>query len=110
MADPARSYLAECFLPGVSEAHLEQLDKRAVQSATGQSGSAAQVHYRGSMLLPDDEVVFCFFDGPSANAVEAVARHAEIPFARIVESTAIPTQPAAPNAANPNPRRTHAER
>jgi hypothetical protein len=39
------------------------------------------------MLVPEDDVVFCFFEGPSAAAVRAVAERAEIPFARIVEST-----------------------
>jgi hypothetical protein len=90
MADPTRSYLAECFWPGVSKAHLKELDSRAALTAAASRGKA-QVRYRGSMLMPDDEVVFCFFDGPSATAVEAAARDAGIPFARIVESTGMPS-------------------
>jgi Protein of unknown function (DUF4242) len=49
-----------------------------------------QVHYRGSMLMPRDEVVLCFFEATSVAAVEAAARRAGIPFARIVESTGVP--------------------
>jgi hypothetical protein len=90
MAEPSRSYLAECFWPGVSKTQLEDLDHRAERAAATGRGSRAQVRYRGSMLMPDDEVGFCFFDGPSATAVEAAARDAEIPFARIVESTGLP--------------------
>jgi hypothetical protein len=90
MADPIRSYLAECFWPGVTKAQLEELDGRDELAATTGRDGTAQVRYRGSMLMPEDEVVFCFFDGPSATAVEAAARDAGIPFARIVESTGLP--------------------
>jgi hypothetical protein len=94
MADPTRSYLAECFWPGVSEAKLEELDNRAAMIATAGQGCATKVRYRGSMLMHEDEVVLCFFDGPSAAAVEAAARRAGIPFARIVESTGVPSHGA----------------
>ena len=38
------------------------------------------------MLMPDDEVVFFVFTGPSAHAVRVVAARAELPFERIVRS------------------------
>jgi Protein of unknown function (DUF4242) len=74
-------YVAECFWSGVTQADLAQLDSRARASA--QEGG---VRYLGSMLMPEDEVVFCFFDGTSHEAVESVATRAQIPFERIVES------------------------
>ena len=86
MTDQVRSYVAECFWPSVTRAHVQQLDVRAAQDAA----ASRQVRYWGSMLIPQDEVVLCFFDGPSASAVEAAAHRARIPFARIVESTGIP--------------------
>lgn len=73
-------YVAECFWPGVTEADLAELEARARASAD------AEVRYLSSMLMPNDEVVFCFFAGPSAEAVQAVVERAEIPFERIVES------------------------
>ncbi len=94
MADPIRSYLAECFWPGVTQAQLEELDNRDEPAAATGRDSTAQVRNRGSMLMPEDKVVFCFFDGPSATAVEATARDAGIPFARIVESAGLPDAPA----------------
>lgn len=78
------SYVVECFWPGVSRAELADLDRRATDSAT------AEVLYRGSMLIGTDEVVFCFFDGPTAAAVTTVAERARIPFARVLESTSVP--------------------
>jgi hypothetical protein len=75
----ATEYAAECFWPGVTEAALQELDARI------EAVEAEGVRYRGSMLLPTDEVVFCFFDGTSADAVRAVAEQAAIPFERIVQ-------------------------
>lgn len=73
-------YVAEVFWPGVTERDLAELDARA------RAHAREEVRYVSSMLMPSDEVVFCFFVGPSAEAVQAVAERAEIPFERIVES------------------------
>jgi hypothetical protein len=75
-------YIAECFWAGVREDDLERLDHRVHRLlATRQ-----KVTYLGSMLVPEDEVVFCFFDGPSAEAVRTLAERAEVPFQRVVRS------------------------
>ena len=79
-------YLAECFWPGVTENDLTDLDGRARASAEATAG----VRYLGSMFVPGDEVVFCFFDAPSTEAVQAVAERGAIPFERIVESVHVP--------------------
>lgn len=50
-------YLAECFLPGVSEGAVAALDARV-------KAVASEVRYLGSVLVPGDEVVLCFFEGP----------------------------------------------
>jgi Protein of unknown function (DUF4242) len=84
------SYVAECFWPGVTPAELESLDDRASLSAGRTSGSPQPVRYIGSMLMPEDEVVFCFFEGPSAEAIAGAAQGAQIPFARILVSTGPP--------------------
>jgi hypothetical protein len=73
-------YLAECLWPGVRNVDLTAFDARAREAAGG------QVRHVGSMLMPEDEVVFFVFHGPSAEAVRAVAERAELPFERIVES------------------------
>ena len=86
-------YQAECLWPGVTEADLAALDARARSSADAGTGD---VRYLGSTLVPSDEVVFCFFEGLSAEAVQAVAEQAEIPFERILESVHVPSvQPSA---------------
>jgi hypothetical protein len=43
------------------------------------------VRYLGSILMAEDEVVLCQFEGTSA-AVREAAERAQIPFERIVEA------------------------
>ncbi len=87
----ATEYVAECFWPGVTKNDLVRLDARVHASVERPGGGVERVSYRGALLLPTDEVVFCFFDGPSAAAVEAVARRAKIPFERILPSVRVPS-------------------
>jgi hypothetical protein len=87
-ADRARTeYLAECFWPGVREADLSALDERAVASAAAISGDGRSVRYLGSLLMREDEVVLCRFEGSEA-AVRRAAERAAIPFERILEVSA----------------------
>ncbi len=79
-------YLAECLWPGVTDADLTDLDARArVETTVGDE----DVRYLGSMLMPEDEVVFFVFEGPSGDVVRTVAARAGIPFERIVESVRV---------------------
>lgn len=80
----ATEYLAECLLPGVTQGDLADLEERARSAAATSAGE--RVNYFGSMLLPEDEVVFVVFGGPSPDAVRRVATRAAIPFERIVTS------------------------
>ena len=75
------SLIAECFWPDVSEADLDALDQRVTLAAT-----ELDVRYLGSILLREDEVVLCQFDGP-ADSVRAVAERAQVPFERILHAT-----------------------
>jgi hypothetical protein len=73
-------FVVECFWPDVKDVDVETLDRRVVPVARELS-----VRYLGSILLRDDEVVLCRFEG-SAATVEEVAVRAEIPFERILRS------------------------
>lgn len=88
-ASPAPEYIAECLWPGVTRSDVAELETRAAASAATTAAGAEAVRYLGSVLLPADEVVFCFFSGPSSTAVEAVARAAGIPFERVLESVRV---------------------
>ena len=54
-------------------------------------GRARGVRYLGSILLREDEVVLCQFEG-TASGVRKVVECAEVPFERILETTTYPAQ------------------
>jgi len=85
----AAEYLAECFWPGVKESDLRALDERVTASVASLAQDGGEVRYLGSLLMREDEVVLCRFEGPEAS-VRRVAEHAEIPFERILEASSSP--------------------
>lgn len=74
-------YVAECFWPGVGEDDLRALDQRLGAAVAGLA-----VRYLGSLLIHDDEVVLCLFEGPVA-AVRQVTERAGLPYERILRTT-----------------------
>ena len=89
MVEDVPSFVAECFWPGVRESDLHALDARALAHAAALSRAGEDVRYLGSILLREDEVVLCRFQGTAA-AVRRAAVDAEIPFERILASAQSP--------------------
>ena len=79
METERHSFVAECFWPGVSEDDMHALDERV------RACLADGVVYHGSMLIRQDEVVLCEFEGTAA-AVRSLAERAEVPFERLLET------------------------
>jgi len=48
-----------------------------------------RVWHTSCILIPDEEVVFSVYEGPSAVAVQQVSERAGIPFSRIVTAILI---------------------
>jgi hypothetical protein len=80
MAGP--TVIAECYWPGVRGEDLRELDHRVGEAV---AELRAGVRYLGSILVLDDEVVLCLFEGP-LGTVREVADRARIPFERILQS------------------------
>ena len=74
-------FVAECYWPDVDERAVRAVDARITACA-----AALNVRYLGSILLREDEVLLCQFQG-TADAVREVVTCAEVPFERILEST-----------------------
>jgi hypothetical protein len=74
-------HVAECLLPGLSRATAEALGRRVRRELSGRPGQ--HVSFLGSLLMPEDEVLFCLFAGPEAE-VRAVSERAGVPFERIL--------------------------
>jgi hypothetical protein len=87
-SDRRKSYLAECYWPGVSEQKLAAAARRAREAASELRREGAEVDFLGSILIPADETVFCLFEGREAD-VRAVSERAGIPFERVLESLRI---------------------
>ena len=80
MAEPAASFVAECYWPDVHEEEVRTLDQRIAASL------ADDVHYLGSVLIREDEVVLFHFEG-TANAIRRVAERASVPYERLLATT-----------------------
>ncbi len=82
-------YVAECFWSGVREDDLRELDRRIGACVAELAGRGEPIRYLGSLLIVDDEVVLCLFDGPLATVRRATAR-AGVPFERILRCSRAP--------------------
>jgi hypothetical protein len=80
----SRTYLVECYWPGVAETE--------VADALARAAGEARAHCLESILVPEDEIVFCLFEGPSADEVLAAALRSGLPPERVTESIRIPPQ------------------
>lgn len=85
-------YLAECFWPGIVEADLSDLDARIAATTAELALTGTTARYLGSILMRDDEVVLCLFEGSEAH-VRAAAEQAGVPFERILAIAHSPWPP-----------------
>jgi len=80
MAERDTSFVAECYWPDVREEDVRALDRRIAASL------ADDVRYLGSVLIREDEVVLCHFEG-TADAIRLVAELARVPYERLLATT-----------------------
>jgi hypothetical protein len=84
-ADSGKSYLVECFWPGIDQEQLATATRRVEKNAIAMRDAGADVRFLGSLLMPADEVVFCLLRGSEADVRTACAG-AGIPVERVIES------------------------
>ena len=82
-------YVVECFWPGVDAEAVRRLDARAATSADELTRGGTPVRYLGSLLMREDEVVLCLFEGDEPSVRQAAER-AEVPFERILKASRSP--------------------
>jgi hypothetical protein len=88
MEGERESFVAECYWPDVDDADLATLDGR-IDRVIAELATDRAVRYLGSILLREDEVVLCQFEGP-AGSVRDVAELAKVPFDRILSTAHTP--------------------
>jgi hypothetical protein len=77
-------YVVELYLPRSRAGALPRATARARAAAGQLRAEGAAVHFLRSIFLPEDEICFLLFEGPSEAAVAESARRAEIAFERVV--------------------------
>jgi hypothetical protein len=85
----SRTYLVECYVPGIkpAEVECEVARVRAVSAELRKEGR--QVEYVGAILVPGDEVVFHLFASECEGTVRDASVRASVPYERVVESIAV---------------------
>jgi hypothetical protein len=53
-----------------------------------------ELRYLGSTLIPEDQMCFCLFEGPSTEAVVEANKRAGLAFERILEALSADERPA----------------
>ena len=80
MAEHVASFVAECYWPDVQDEEVRTLDRRIAASL------GDDVRYLGSVLIREDEVVLCQFEG-TADAIRRVAERARVPYERLLATS-----------------------
>jgi hypothetical protein len=86
MAESGRTFLVECYLPGIAEADVAAAGERARQAADELRATGREVAYLGAMFVAADEAVFHQFRAPDVTAVIDASQLAGLAFERVVES------------------------
>jgi hypothetical protein len=82
-------YVVECFWPGVTRAAHEEADRRVRRASEELEAELGPLLYLGSLLVPEDEVVFLQFDAADADVCRTVAMRAGIDHERVVQTVGL---------------------
>ncbi len=91
MTAAARTWLAECYSPGIDRSDVALAEERARTAAAELRDSGSRIEYLGALLVPDDEVVFHAFTASDASSVREAGRLAGIRIDRVVEAETVDT-------------------
>jgi len=84
-----RTYLVECYAPGIDQATVEADAARARDAAMNLRAGGGSIEYLGAWLVAADEVVFHSFRADGPDLVRDASTSAALAFERIVESVGI---------------------
>jgi hypothetical protein len=91
-AEEPTTYLVECFWPGIDERQHAAAANRAQAAARQLRRQGEEIEFLGSILIPGDETVFCFFKGREPDVRDASER-AGLPFERLLTAVRIAGDP-----------------
>lgn len=76
-------YMVERHLPGFPPEQLPAAASAAKQKSAEITAEGTQVRYLRSTWTPDDEKLYCLFEGSSQEAIAEVQKRASLPYERI---------------------------
>lgn len=85
----SRTYLVECFAPGVDRAAVHDTAARASEAAFDLRRQGRAIEYEGALLVLLDEVVLHRFRSESQALVREAADRAAMAFERVLDVVAI---------------------
>jgi hypothetical protein len=88
-ASLSRTYLLECYKPGLERAEVESATDRAFAATAKLRDEGRRVEYLGAILVPEDEVVFHVFASESEAVVREAGARSSVQYERVVESIAV---------------------
>jgi hypothetical protein len=83
------TYLVERYWPGVTRAQILDALRRERDVIEAMSREGMRVRDVSCTLIPQEEVVFSVYDGPSATAIQQLNERAAFPISRIVEAITV---------------------
>lgn len=84
-----RTYLVECYSPGVDRQDVESAAERALAASAELKNEGRSVEYVGAILVPEDEVVFHVFASECVGTVREASVRASVEYERVVESITV---------------------
>jgi hypothetical protein len=75
--------LVECYWPDITDAKLTAATRRVEDATSAARTAGTDIAYLGALLMPEEETVFCVFDGPEDD-VRAISLQAQLPFERVL--------------------------
>lgn len=79
-------FMVESYPVGLSAQQLAAATDRAVNVTAQMRGDGIDVQLLQSILVPDEESLFCLFEAPSRQLVEEIVNRAGLPRERVVEA------------------------
>ena len=84
-----RTYLVECYSPGVDRTEVEATAERALEASAELRRDGRAVEYAGAIVIPADEVIFYVFASATPAAVSEASESAALPLARVLEGVSL---------------------
>ena len=81
-----QTYAVERYQPNALPRELVQAAARARAAAEELTAEGVFVRYVRTLFLPDEEVCFTLYEGPSAEAVGQASTRADLPYERVLRA------------------------